>query len=219
MAKSERACDAAWRGRGPQAESGLPACCAASGSPWARCMEGCGHLQQSVGPPWGLGLQHCPDRCIAASRRAEKGGNKRVEEPDDDASVSSASTAYTTGRGPGYQMEHEDIDEVEAFQAAIGGWGQGRCARRPAVLGCMGCDAARRCTPPDPFGPADDTYESRGTTREKAWEGLTSMLRNEFRAEDCASRRVAVGGGSRARPSSCCCGGAGHSALPPLSRA
>ncbi|WIA18984.1 hypothetical protein OEZ85_003651 [Tetradesmus obliquus] len=31
----------------------------------------------------------------------------------------------------------------------------------------------------------DDTYESRATTREKAWERITAMLRNQVRQDDC----------------------------------
>lgn len=40
----------------------------------------------------------------------------------------------------------------------------------------------------DPFAAAlDDTYESRASTREKAWERLVALLRNSVRADDCAN--------------------------------
>jgi hypothetical protein len=34
----------------------------------------------------------------------------------------------------------------------------------------------------------DDTYESRGTTREKAWERIVALLRNNVRLDDCYQR-------------------------------
>lgn len=34
----------------------------------------------------------------------------------------------------------------------------------------------------------DDTYESRATTREKAWERIVALLRNNVRLDDCYQR-------------------------------
>jgi len=34
----------------------------------------------------------------------------------------------------------------------------------------------------------DDTYESRATTREKAWERIVALLRNNVRQDDCYQR-------------------------------
>jgi hypothetical protein len=34
----------------------------------------------------------------------------------------------------------------------------------------------------------DDTYESRASTREKAWERIVALLRNNVRLEDCYQR-------------------------------
>ena len=34
----------------------------------------------------------------------------------------------------------------------------------------------------------DATYESRATTREKAWDSLVALLRNNVRSEDCYQR-------------------------------
>jgi hypothetical protein len=34
----------------------------------------------------------------------------------------------------------------------------------------------------------DDTYESRATTREKAWERIVTLLRNNVRLDDCYQR-------------------------------
>lgn len=56
---------------------------------------------------------------------------------DDAASVSSASTAFTIGGGA--QMEHEELDEIEAFQAAIGAPRQALRLAWPAMLGAD-CD-------------------------------------------------------------------------------
>lgn len=36
----------------------------------------------------------------------------------------------------------------------------------------------------------DDTYESRATTREKAWERIVALLRNNVRLDDCYQRCV-----------------------------
>jgi len=38
----------------------------------------------------------------------------------------------------------------------------------------------------------DDTYESRGTTREKAWERLIGMLRSSVRADDCCQNATTI---------------------------
>jgi hypothetical protein len=34
----------------------------------------------------------------------------------------------------------------------------------------------------------DNTYESRASTREKAWESMVSLLRNNVRLDDCYQR-------------------------------
>lgn len=39
----------------------------------------------------------------------------------------------------------------------------------------------------------DDTYESRASTREKAWEAMVALLRNNVRSDDCYQRWVWVG--------------------------
>lgn len=36
----------------------------------------------------------------------------------------------------------------------------------------------------------DDTYESRASTREKAWERIVALLRNNVRLDDCYQRCV-----------------------------
>ena len=40
----------------------------------------------------------------------------------------------------------------------------------------------------------DDTYESRASTREKAWERIVALLRNNVRLDDCYQRCDAGGG-------------------------
>lgn len=147
------------------------------------------------GAPW------CRRGCHAASLRCCAESKRQAAAADEDSlSVSSMNTAYSMGIESGQEVLHSD---AERFSQAIDDTYESRWARwfarwrscdsacdpcwaalvaahgaawpralQAALLCCSACPTPRACW-------------RRASTREKAWEALVAMLRNNVRSDDC----------------------------------
>jgi len=114
---------------------------------------------------------HLLTQALLVFTTVEKG---KTSDYDDAGSVSSATTAYT-------MMGEEVIDaEADAFSQAIDDTYESRYTKCSfAIHPFVASSACHKVTVP---------HCCRASTREKAWERMVTLLRNNVRIDDCYQR-------------------------------